>query len=163
MLKNILTQIVVVIVVFNLVSAIRETSLLGYDEAAPSFVMPTVKGTTVSSEQLKGKPTLIYFWAPWCSVCNVSLPNLQDFYHQYGNEINIVSVALSYEQIEDVHMMIIKHKLDFPVLLGTKEIADEFSISGFPTYYLLDSEQKVESKSLGYSSELGMRLRALIL
>ncbi|MDC2887796.1 TlpA family protein disulfide reductase [Psychrosphaera algicola] len=163
MFKNILTQIVVVFLVFNLVSTIRETSLLSYDETVHRFIMPTVKGTTVNSEQLKGKPTLIYFWAPWCSVCNISLPNLQDFYRDYGSEINIVSVVLSYQQIEDVHMKIIKHKLDFPVLLGTNEVADEFNITGFPTYYLLDADQKVVSKSLGYSSELGMRLRALIL
>lgn len=72
-------------------------------------------------------------------------------------------MVLSYEDIDNVDMMVVKHKLDFPVLIGSNETAKAFNITGFPTYYLIDSEQTIAAKSLGYSSEVGMKLRALLL
>lgn len=163
MIKNIVLQALVVVIVFNLVSFLRETQLLGYQTAAPQFELVSLNGETVNNKDLMGKPTLVYFWAPWCSVCNVSLPNLQDFYVDYGAKVNVVSVALSFDDLEDVHMMVLKHKLDFPVLVGSQQIAEKFKITGFPTYYLFDEEQQVVGKSLGYTSEMGMKLRALTL
>lgn len=163
MLKNIIVQGLIVLLVVNLISFIRETQLLGYNEPMPSFELPTLDGEFVNNQQLEGKPTLIYFWAPWCKVCDVSLPNLQDFYRDNGAKINVISVVLSYEDIDNVDMMVVKHKLDFPVLIGSNETAKAFNITGFPTYYLIDSEQTIAAKSLGYSSEVGMKLRALLL
>ena len=163
MLKNLLAQVLFFVLVFNLISWIRETALLPNDEAAPTFELQDINGQYLSSNELKGKATLLYFWAPWCSVCQVSLPNLQDFYEEHRGDLNVVSVALSYEQVSDVHMAIVEHQLKFPTLLGNTSLAEAYKISGFPTYYLLDEEGKVVSKSLGYSTKLGMELRALIL
>lgn len=159
MLKNIIIQTLVVLFFFNAVSYLRETALLDTDTEVPAFNLMTVEGQSLSHEALIGKPTLIYFWAPWCSVCKHSLPNLESFYQENQMDINVVSIALSYEKVDDVHMAMVKHKLSFPTLLGTPEIADKFLITGFPTYYVLNAEGKVESKSLGYSTEIGMKLR----
>jgi len=163
MFKNLLGQALFFIVIFNLISWIRETSLLPNAEASPAFELQAVNGRMISSDDLKGKATLIYFWAPWCSVCKISLPNLQEFYENNRSDINVVSVALSYDQISDVHMAIVDHQLKFPTLLGNSQIAESYKISGFPTYYLLDKEGNVVSKSLGYSTLLGMELRSLVL
>lgn len=159
MLKNILVQTLVVVIFFNLVSYLRETALLDSDTQVPEFSLMSVEGQTVTDKDLLGKPTLVYFWAPWCSVCKHSLPNLESFFKDNQMDVNVVSIALSYEKVDDVHMAMVKHKLSFPTLLGTPDIADKFLITGFPTYYVLDSDGKVESKSLGYSTEIGMKVR----
>ena len=163
MLKNFAGHILFFVVVFNLISWIRETSLLDNDVETPAFQLMSVDGEQINSDDLKGKATLLYFWAPWCNVCHVSLPNLQEFYEENKTDINVVSVVLSYEDISDVHISIVDHQLQFPTLLGNIQVAEDYKVSGFPTYYLLDEEGKVVSKSLGYSTQLGMELRAFIL
>ena len=44
--------------------------------AAPSFEVVTLGGETFSKDSLKGHPTLLVFWAPWCKVCQRELPLL---------------------------------------------------------------------------------------
>ena len=47
---------------------------------APNFHLQTVDGTAVSKQSLKGQPTLMMFWAPWCHVCQVELPKIHEFH-----------------------------------------------------------------------------------
>ena len=39
-----------------------------------------------------GKPTVIDFWAPWCSNCKVAAPTLQSVEKQYGDKVNFIMV-----------------------------------------------------------------------
>ena len=45
----------------------------------PSFEVVTLGGETFSKDSLKGHPTLLVFWAPWCKVCQRELPLLSQF------------------------------------------------------------------------------------
>ena len=36
---------------------------------------------------------------------------------------------------------------------------NDYQIVGFPTYYVIDEAGNLASKSMGYSTELGMRVR----
>src|SRR5439155_21835140 len=47
--------------------------------AAPSFELITLGGEPFSKDSLKGHPTLLVFWAPWCKVCQRELPLLSQF------------------------------------------------------------------------------------
>lgn len=39
-----------------------------------------------------GKPTVIDFWAPWCSNCKVAAPTLQAVEKEYGDRVNFIMV-----------------------------------------------------------------------
>ena len=39
-----------------------------------------------------GKPTVIDFWAPWCSNCKVAAPTLQAVEKQYGDSVNFIMI-----------------------------------------------------------------------
>jgi hypothetical protein len=43
--------------------------------------------------------TLIYFFAPWCQVCSLSISNLA---YLGPEKINIVRMALDYSHVEEV-------------------------------------------------------------
>ena len=47
-----------------------------------------------------------------------------------------------------------------PVLLGDGQTLEDWSINAFPTYYVIDAAGNIDSRSVGYSSWLGMRWRA---
>lgn len=175
MLKNLSIQAVFFIAVFLLISWFQERNLLPTDgeSALPQVEVETFDGLPINIGDIAktdevGQATLYYFWAPWCSVCKLSMPNLQAFHESQiekpvSERVNIVSVALSYESKEEIINFIAERKYDFTTVLGNNQTSQAFKIKGFPTYYLVDGNGYLVSKSMGYSTEMGMILRTLTL
>jgi|GEM_PF-345389 len=102
------------------------------------------------------KQTVLYFFAPWCSICRYSIGNLSVLDE---NQYNIVRVALDYQSIEEVQQFVDSVGVQGHVLLGTSDHKAEFKIAAYPTYYVLDKELNVVSNDMGYSSTLGIKWR----
>lgn len=51
---------------------------------APSFQLPRLGGQTLSSDQLRGKPLVLNFWASWCRPCREEAPTLERAWERYG-------------------------------------------------------------------------------
>ena len=128
-------------------------------QLAPKFSLVGIDGEVYQSSHLNQVPTVIYFFAPWCKVCHYSIPNLQKLYENTPKEqLNILAVVLDWQSKEEVIEYIKEHELSMPVLLGTTETMQDFKIQAFPTYYVLDKDQKITKVSMGYSTEIGLRM-----
>ncbi|MEE2023680.1 TlpA disulfide reductase family protein [Alkalimonas mucilaginosa] len=156
MTRSLLLHLIAVVLIVQAVSWFRERSLLPTETMAPMFYHSTLQHGWFSRDDLLGKPTVLYFFAPWCSVCKYSMPNLEAMQRDGWN---IVAVALSYEDRSEVEAFVADLALSMPVVLGNDQLAQDYQIKGFPTYYVLDSEARVQRKSLGWSSRLGLELR----
>ena len=106
------------------------------------------------------KKTLVYFFAPWCAVCKMSIANL-DVVDE--NEYNVVRIALDYQSVEEIMAFAKAAGVKGTVLLGGEPHKERFNISGYPTYYILDEQLQVISHDMGYSTSLGLRLRTKVL
>jgi thiol-disulfide isomerase/thioredoxin len=124
-----------------------------------SMILPTVMGDEIKI-QAKGKTTIIYFFAPWCQICHASISNLQAIYEK-NEAIDVIAVGLDYINKEEIEKFTQKHQLTFPIAFGNETIKKTFQITGYPSYYVLNDENTVIGKSLGYSSELGLYIRSL--
>jgi thiol-disulfide isomerase/thioredoxin len=103
------------------------------------------------------KPTLVYFFAPWCKVCYWSINNVDELNPE---QVNVVKVALSFQNLEEVEQFIGETGTDRSnVLLGTRSTAHEFQISAFPSVYIIDSKGTIVGRSVGYSTEFGMKVK----
>jgi len=123
------------------------------------FVLPTTVGESVRL-QAETKTTVIYFFAPWCHVCHASIDNLQSLYQKNQN-LNVIAVALDYVDQTEIDDFTKEHRLTFPVAYGNEQVKSAFKIKAYPSYYVIDEENTVISKSMGYSTELGLYLRSL--
>lgn len=169
MLRRIITQVVIVIVVFQLVSFLKETSMLSTNTPLNDITatqpkvdinnIPTLRGNTVSLNA-EGKTTVLYFFAPWCQICHVSIGNLQSLFEK-NQDINVVAIALDYSNTKELLQFTSQHQLTFPVALGNETIKDTFEITAYPSYYVLNKDNVIVGKSMGYSSKLGLYLRSL--
>lgn len=102
-----------------------------------------------------GRQTLVYFFAPWCQVCRLSIGNLDSI---ASPQLDIVRVAMDYDSVAAVSAFVVDNQVQGQVLLGHQQLKQTFNLSGYPTYYLLDEQGQVISASMGYSSTLGLKL-----
>ena len=58
-----------------------------------AFTATTLDGESFDGMSLAGKPTVLWFWAPWCPVCLQQAPGVRAAIEQYGDKVNIVGVA----------------------------------------------------------------------
>ena len=126
-------------------------------EAVPDFELKSLVGTSHRLHASDGA-VFLYFFAPWCTVCEFSISNLNDLpLSSTKNDARVYAVALDWNNVGEVEGFAKKQKLEVPVLLGNRGTAKDFRIQAFPTYYVLDGSKKVVRRNVGYSTSLGMR------
>jgi peroxiredoxin len=64
-------------------------------EGLPAFDARTLDGHVLNNDTLKGKVTLIDFWATWCGPCKVELPHIKVAWERFqGDDFQILGVSL---------------------------------------------------------------------
>lgn len=61
--------------------------------AALDFEAPTVDGGSFSGATLVGEDSVLYFWAPWCTVCRAEAPSLPGVANEFDGEATFYGVA----------------------------------------------------------------------
>ncbi|MGD2130735.1 MAG: TlpA disulfide reductase family protein [Lysobacterales bacterium] len=150
-------DVVVILVVFAVVHAWQARNL-PLEEPAPTTVLPLLTGGSAGAV-VPGKPGIVYFFAPWCRICRMSIGNLDELVANGTLPWGRV-IALDYGDTAEVRAFVNQLDLSLPVLMGNRQTAEDWSISAFPTYFVVDGEGRIQSRSVGYSTSLGMRARA---
>ncbi|MEU0160998.1 redoxin domain-containing protein [Streptomyces sp. NPDC006261] len=57
------------------------------------FTATTVDGKPFQADALAGKPTVLWFWAPWCPKCKAQATQTAKVAADYAGEANVVGVA----------------------------------------------------------------------
>ena len=128
--------------------------MLESNSQANNFKLTTLAGESKNILQPSQK-TLIYFFAPWCSVCKFSMSNLD----LVSDNIRTVAVALDYRHLSEISEFVEDIEVKVPVFLGNSEIAENYKVSAYPSYYVIDDNGKILARSMGYSSLAGLLWR----
>ena len=152
------------IAVFVAVSAFQARNMLDTDrQLSPELSAMTLDGNSFDLTSKELRSTVIYFFAPWCQYCALSSDNLNRLRRLRDEDaLRIVAVALDWKDADEVKQFAERHELNVPVLLGDAAIARDWKVSGFPTYYVLDSQNRVVARDIGYSTQLGMLWRSWV-
>lgn len=108
---------------------------------APFFNLKRVDGTFVNSRDLKGKPSLLFFWATWCPACKEEIPLLERFFEDLKEPLSIWTFVIDGESEKAVQKTISRFGITLPVLLDVKEkVARSYGVRLVPTTYLVSEE-----------------------
>lgn len=119
-----------------------------------TFTAKTVEGKKFSSKVLANKkPTVFWFWAPWCAICKNESANLVAAAKQYKGKVNFVGIGALGNQAE---------MQDFVTHTGTSlftnlndgdgKLWNRFGVVIQPTLIFVDAKGKITSK-VGPSDE----------
>ncbi|NND56503.1 MAG: TlpA family protein disulfide reductase, partial [Xanthomonadales bacterium] len=115
-----------------------QTRDLPIDEPAPETILALLGGSGISSATRTGEAGIVYFFAPWCFYCRTSIDNLDELVAE-GNVAWGTVVALDYAGVAEVEDFIDETGVSLPVLMGNPATAADWSVKGFPTYYVIDA------------------------
>lgn len=100
-------------------------------------------------QDLKGKPSIIHFWATWCKPCAFEMPEFSKFVKENSKKYNILTISGDMgDKVEDAQATVtkfIKEKgyTHLKVAYDNKaELARAWKLAGYPTTILLDKEGK---------------------
>jgi protein-disulfide isomerase/peroxiredoxin len=113
-------------------------------------------GGRLSTDQLRGKPFILTFWATWCSPCKKELPALAEAYRKHHKDgLEIVAVNVDRDPAK-VGPFLEKMPLPFPVLLDPgKAIMDTFQSrsGGVPLTFWVQADGLIRQRSTGYDPD----------
>jgi len=135
-----------------------QTRYLPLGEASPPTFLPVLASETNAEAVELGSAGVVYFFAPWCAICEHSIGNL-DQQVQDGSIAWAKAIALDYADENEVAEFVAGTEIIMPVLLGSGQTAADWGIKAFPTYFVIDEKGNIDSRSVGYSTSLGIRLR----
>ena len=153
-------DVVLIITAFLLVS-MWQTRNLPDDEHTPPLEAVWLDDMRADSTLVAGATGVVYFFAPWCFYCRSSIDNLDELVAS-GQLSWARVVALEYESLDDVREFISETGVSLPVLLGSSQTTRDWQIRGFPTYFVIDGEGQIVSRSVGYSTKIGLAARVWI-
>jgi peroxiredoxin len=133
------------IVFAAIVMSVSPASGLGQQGKAPQFELKDVNGRTVRLGDYQGKVVLINFWATWCPPCRAEMPDLVRLQREHAKEgLQIIGITYPPEQKDRVRRFARSLKVNYPIILGTRELKARFSSDEtLPLTVVIDRDGKV--------------------
>jgi thiol-disulfide isomerase/thioredoxin len=131
--------------------------------AALRFQGKTLDGTAFDAATLAGKPTVLWFWAPWCATCASEAFSISDLQKEYAGRLNILGIGglggnkEMHEFVADLKVGAVPHLDDEAGVVWKK-----FGITQQATYVILDRTGKVVASSYLDDLQLTTKVKSLV-
>lgn len=136
------------------ITIIEASANLNVGKIAPNFTAPSIDGEMISLNDIKGKATIVEFWASWCGPCRRENPNIVRVYEKYKDKgLEIIGVSLDrpghkerwQKAIEDDNLN--WHHVG-SLQYFNDPVARMYNINSIPASFILDEEGKIVAKKL---------------
>lgn len=108
---------------------------------APDFELPLVgkQEETLSSEDLRGHPVVVNFWASWCIPCREEAPLLERTWRQYKDD-GVIFLGVNIKDAEsDAEDFIEEFGLTYPNVRDLDQaLTRPFGVAGLPETFFID-------------------------
>jgi thiol-disulfide isomerase/thioredoxin len=117
----------------------------------PQFELENVAGGSLKSENLKGKVTILDFWATWCEPCLAEISNYNRLKARYaGRDVEIIGMTMQSGSLNDIKGKVKELQVEYSVVRGDDNIELAFGgVLGYPTTFLIAKDGTIFKKYLG--------------
>lgn len=117
---------------------------------APNFTLKTTAKENFELSKLKGRVTVLDFWASWCGPCMQTMPEVERIVSEVGAaEVELVAVNLQ-ETKERAMAAVERLALDATVVLDIDgEVAQKYQATAIPQTVIIDREGNVTHVFVG--------------
>jgi len=117
----------------------------------PEFSKDTLGGESLTNQSLKGKLTVVNFWATWCGPCVIETPALVALRNEWKDRgFEVVGVSMDEEGLDVVDEFAKRFDISYPLIHDLGSLADEFGgVYALPTSYLVDPSGKIIHRIIG--------------
>lgn len=103
-----------------------------------------------------GTPVALHFWADWCPICRTEEHSVSRLEQDWP----VLTVAMQSGSADNVNSVLEKRQLPWETVIDQRgEITTSHGFQAVPAFMVVDSNGIVRATTVGYTSELGMRLR----
>ena len=114
------------------------------------LVMQDLDGGTLSMADLRGKVTLVNYWATWCGPCRHEIPQLVELQDHYGDQLQVIGVSTDEGDPANVKAFAQEFQMNYPVVMATPEINRQFpGVFALPTSFVVDTEGRIVQTHVG--------------
>ena len=120
-------------------------------KAAPNLVLESETGEYLALDQVKSKFTVVYFFEPGCSHCQLETPKLYDLYNKTRNNgVQVYAIYTQYKKDEWTKYLTEKGYdwLNVWDSNNNSNFRTLYDITSTPTIYLLDKDKKIIAKRI---------------
>ena len=120
----------------------------------PAFNLKTLDEKDFKLEEVKGKVTIINFWASWCGPCLEEFPSMIELVKTMKNEVKLVAIAQDADRAEI--MAFLKafpeyEKQSSVIIVWDKdhEAAKSYAVDRLPETFVVGKDHKLARKITG--------------
>ena len=121
-------------------------------DAAPESTFVLLDGSRQTTADMKGKVTLVNFWATSCTTCVAEMPQIVATYDKYkAKGYDTLAVAMQYDPPSYVVNFAETRKLPFKVAIdNTGKVAQAWGdVKLTPTTYIVNKQGQIVKKYVG--------------
>jgi thiol-disulfide isomerase/thioredoxin len=115
----------------------------------PEVAVQDFDAKSVKLTQFKGKPTIITFWATWCSPCIKEMPHFSKLVEDYQGKLQVLAVAIGDTREDTLNYAKKNPTYKVTWLFDPEEdieaspVTKAFGITGLPTNLFIDADGKI--------------------
>jgi thiol-disulfide isomerase/thioredoxin len=118
--------------------------------AAPPFSARAIDGREISLASLRGKVTIVNFWATWCPPCRAEIPDLIALQAKYRDRLQVIGISQDEAGVEVVKRFATEHDINYPIVMASPELDKLFpGVSALPTSFVIDRDGRIVQKHVG--------------
>jgi thiol-disulfide isomerase/thioredoxin len=118
--------------------------------AVAALTMTDVDGRSISSNDWKGKVTIVNFWATWCPPCRAEIPDLVALQTKYSDRLQVIGVSQDEGPTEPVKRFAAEQHMNYPIVMMTPDLEQRFpGIRALPTSFVLDRDVRIVQRHVG--------------
>lgn len=116
------------------------------ESALPAFDAQTLDGEAIASTALAGEPAVLWFWAPWCSICRGEAGGIAEAAERYEGQVDFIGVA-GLGEVEDMRAFASDTGTDHMTHIVDEDggIWSDFGVVGQPAFAFVNADGTFET------------------